>query len=78
MLMGSEGMFSDRFILSALLYSIAILIAFGAFAAEDGTLSLSPAVVMLSGSYGQSTTQTLTLLNGTSRPFSFDLVAFGS
>ena len=27
--MGSEGLFSDRFILSALLYSIAILIAFG-------------------------------------------------
>lgn len=52
-----------------------LLITFGAFAAEDGTLSLSPAVVMLSGSYGQSTTQTLTLLNGTSRPFSFDLVA---
>ncbi|HEX2833381.1 MAG TPA: hypothetical protein VHW00_10220 [Thermoanaerobaculia bacterium] len=58
-----------------LILFFAILLSFGAEAAEDGTLSLSPAVVMLSGSYGQSTTQTLTLLNGTSRPFSFDLVA---
>jgi hypothetical protein len=44
-------------------------------AAEDGALSLSPAVVMLRGDHGQSTTQTLRLVNGTSRPFSFDLVA---
>ena len=49
--------------------------ALTAFCAEDGTLSLSPAVVMLRGDHGQSTTQTLTLVNGTSRPFSFDLVA---
>lgn len=46
-----------------------------AFAADDGTLSLSPAVVMLRGELGQSTTQTLTFRNGTSRAFSFDLVA---
>lgn len=46
-----------------------------ALASEDGTLSLSPAVVMLRGNFGQSTTQTLTLRNGTSRAFSFDLVA---
>ncbi|HEX6642892.1 MAG TPA: hypothetical protein VF215_17380 [Thermoanaerobaculia bacterium] len=45
------------------------------YAAEDGALSLSPAVVMLRGDYGQSTTQTLRLMNGTSRTFSFDLVA---
>lgn len=45
------------------------------FAAEDGSLSLSPAVIMLAGDFGQSTTQTLTLMNGTSRAFSFDLVA---
>lgn len=44
-------------------------------AAEEGALSLSPAVVTLRGDYGQSTTQTLKLINGTSRPFSFDLVA---
>jgi len=43
--------------------------------ADDGALSLSPAVVMLRGGYGQSTTQTLTLTNGTSRDFAFDLVA---
>jgi hypothetical protein len=51
------------------------LCASSAFAEVDGTLSLSPAVVMLRGDYGQSTTQTLTLTNGTSRLFSFDLVA---
>lgn len=49
--------------------------ALGAAAAEDGNLTLAPAVVMLRGEHGQSTTQTLTLTNGTSRPFSFDLVA---
>lgn len=58
------------FTVLALLFS-----AVTAFGAEDGTLALSPAVVMLKGDYGQSTTQTLTLHNGTSRPFSFDLVA---
>jgi hypothetical protein len=46
-----------------------------AHAADDGALSLSPAVVMLHGDHGQSTTQTLRLVNGTSRTFSFDLVA---
>ena len=46
-----------------------------AHAGQDGTLSLSPAVVMLRGDHGQSTTQRLRLVNGTSRPFSFDLVA---
>lgn len=54
---------------------LVLLSAAGAQAREDGALSLSPAVVMLSGHYGQSTTQTLTLRNGTSRTFSFDLVA---
>lgn len=52
-----------------------LLCAATAFAAEDGTLSLSPAVVMLRGDFGQSTTQILTLTNTTSRTFSFDLVA---
>jgi hypothetical protein len=46
-----------------------------ALASEDGTLSLSPAVVMLHGDHGQSTTQTLTLHNGTSRLVSFYLLA---
>jgi hypothetical protein len=43
--------------------------------AEDGALSLSPAVITLRGNHGQSTTQTLTFRNGTSRAFSFDLAA---
>jgi len=54
---------------------ITVLLAFGASAGEDGAVSLSPAVVMLRGEHGQSTTQTLRLTNGTSRSFSFDLVA---
>jgi hypothetical protein len=44
-------------------------------AGANGALSLSPAVVPLRGDFGQSTTQRLTLVNGTSLPFSFDLVA---
>lgn len=52
-----------------------LLAPLGAHAGVDGTLSLSPAVVMLHGDHGQSTTQTLRLMNGTSRSFSFDLVA---
>jgi hypothetical protein len=46
-----------------------------AHAAEDGALALSPAVIMLRGHHGQSTTQTLRLVNTTSRKFSFDLIA---
>lgn len=57
------------------LFALVLIHALTAFAGEDGTLSLSPAVVMLRGDHGQSTTQTLTLTNGTSRAFSFDLVA---
>lgn len=55
--------------------AVLLLSAVAALAAEDGTLSLTPAVVMLRGDHGQSTTQTLTLTNTTSRTFSFDLVA---
>ena len=58
-----------------ILVLLLLLWSFGAFAAEDGSLSLSPAVVMLRGDFGQSTTQTLTFTNGTSRAFDFDLVA---
>jgi len=43
--------------------------------AGDGSLSLSPSVVILRGVPGQSTTQTMKLTNGSSRPFSFDLRA---
>jgi hypothetical protein len=54
---------------------LTLLLPLAAQADSDGALSLSPAVVMLRGDHGQSTTQTLRLVNGTSRPFSFDLVA---
>lgn len=52
-----------------------LALSFPARGADDGALSLSPAVIMLRGNYGQSTTQTLTFRNGTSRAFSFDLTA---
>jgi hypothetical protein len=43
--------------------------------ASDGTLSASPAVVMLRGTPGQGTTQTLTLVNSTSRTLAFAMRA---
>jgi hypothetical protein len=53
-----------------------LLLAAAALAhAEPGALSVSPAVIMLRGGSGESTTQRVLLTNGTSRPFSFDLVA---
>jgi len=52
-----------------------ILVCATAAYAGDGTLSVSPAVIMLRGEAGQSTTQRMLLTNGTSRPFSFDLIA---
>lgn len=39
------------------------------------SLSLSPAVVMTKGMFGQSTTQTLTITNSTPREMAFDMVA---
>jgi hypothetical protein len=51
---------------------VALLIA-GPLAAQ--TLSLSPAVVELKGSLGQSSTQTLILTNTMNVPLDFDLVA---
>jgi hypothetical protein len=55
-------------------FLIALFAAVSAFAG-NGTVSLSPAVVMLRGEAGQNTTQTLTLRNATSRAMSFDVVA---
>src|SRR5579884_1161347 len=44
-------------------------------AIKPPSLSLSPAVVMTKGGYGQSVTQTMVLTNGTSRPMAFDMMA---
>jgi hypothetical protein len=41
----------------------------------EGSLAVSPAVVMLRGQAGESTTQTLTLTNGSSQPMAFEMVA---
>jgi hypothetical protein len=43
--------------------------------AGDGAISLSPAVVQLTGSFGQTTTQPLTISNGTSSLLEFEMVA---
>jgi hypothetical protein len=54
---------------------IVVLLAILCGTATAQTVTLSPAVVPLGGRPGQSTTQRLTLLNGTSRELSFELVA---
>lgn len=54
---------------------VSMLAATPLFAVNDGAISLSPAVIMLRGEAGQSTTQTLLLANGTSRTLTFDVVA---
>jgi hypothetical protein len=46
-----------------------------AASAGEGSLSVSPAVVMLRGAAGQSTTQTMKLTNTSHQSFSFDLKA---
>jgi hypothetical protein len=53
----------------------AILASASALRAGDGAVSISPAVVMLRGETGQSTTQTITFTNGTSRPLSYEMRA---
>jgi hypothetical protein len=60
---------SLKFVMIALM-----LTSLPAFAAQ-GTLAVSPAVVMLQGTAGQSTTQTLTIVNSSDQPFTFDMMA---
>ena len=43
--------------------------------ADKPSISLSPAVVMAKGTFGQTLTQTLTLTNQTGRDFAFEMVA---
>jgi hypothetical protein len=61
------------------LFAICAAVAFAALmspAADAQTsLSLSPAVIMASGTYGQSMTQTLTINNQTSAVFDFRMLA---
>jgi hypothetical protein len=54
---------------------LSLFIALAAGNASAQSLSLSPAVVQLKGTLGQSSTQTLTLPNGMKVPMAFDLVA---
>src|SRR3954454_24090510 len=51
-----------------------MMTSFSAFGSQ-GALSISPAVVMLQGTPGQSTTQTLTIVNTSDQPFAFDMMA---
>jgi hypothetical protein len=53
----------------------ALLFVASALAADNGAVSLSPAVITLRGEAGQSTRQTLVLRNGTSRTLSFKIEA---
>jgi Fn3-like domain len=54
---------------------VVLLLAIVGGTATAQTVTLSPAVVPLGGRPGQSTTQRLTVANGTSRELSFELVA---
>jgi hypothetical protein len=63
-----------RRILAFLILSIATVAHANALD-RNGALSVTPAVIMLRGEPGQSTTQRMLLTNGTSRPFSFELIA---
>jgi hypothetical protein len=53
----------------------AMLAATAVARANNGSMSVSPAVVTLSGQVGQSTTQTLSFTNGTPWPLSFEMKA---
>jgi len=59
-----------------LMILFAALAMASALRAGDGTVSISPAVITLGGQVGQSTTQTLTFTNRTSRPLSFEMNAY--
>lgn len=58
-------------VLLGIFYATAQLVG----APTKGTISVSPAVVMLKGAPGQSTTQVLTVTNATTQPFTFEMVA---
>lgn len=51
------------------------LVSFPAKAQQTSSLSLSPAVIMAKGSFGQSLTQKLTINNQTPNVFSFQMIA---
>jgi hypothetical protein len=56
-------------------FALLLVLAISGGTAAAQSLTLSPAVVPLGGRLGQSTTQRLTLFNGTGYQLSFDLVA---
>src|ERR1700730_15103653 len=57
---------------------LAGLASAAALRADEGSLSVSPAVVMLRGEVGQSTTQTLSFTNGTAQSLSFEMQALAA
>lgn len=57
------------------MFMMLLLLAASTVRAEQGALTVTPAVVMLRGNAGASTTQRVRLTNGASRAFTFDLVA---
>lgn len=61
----------------ALLFAVMMTMSTVALAqnTRDGAITLTPAVIALRGTYGQSTTQRLTLTNGTSRDLTFEMYA---
>lgn len=59
---------------TALIFTL-LFLAIAPLHAGNGALSLSPAVVTLRGELGAGTTQTLTIVNGTSQSAAFDIEA---
>jgi hypothetical protein len=60
---------------TTLLMMFAVMTAAATARANGGSMSVSPAVITLSGQVGQSTTQTLAFTNGTPLPLSFEMKA---
>lgn len=60
---------------TVLMMLFAGLVSASVLRADGESMSVSPAVVILRGEVGQSTTQTLTFTNGTSQPLSFEMKA---
>jgi hypothetical protein len=60
-----------------LLFAVMMTMSTIAFAqnTRDGAITLTPAVITMRGTYGQSTTQRLTLTNGTSHDLVFEMLA---
>src|SRR5436309_15783511 len=73
--MGADDAMKKMLVMFVVSVALSAVPAIAGETSAPGSLTVTPAVVMLRGNAGQSTTQRLRLMNGASRPFSFELVA---